>query len=586
MSTDDFCRVLRLFLKSRSRKGSFEVQGVSRQVLFSNCGNFAEVTTTSVASTSKREAILTVVAFVTIFCMGVALALPEALCNWRFAPDAIGYIATAHNWLEGRGWVDPVLYSYFLPDSSPPISAFAIRPPVISMLLVLPIAMGASLTSLAVLHVFWASLIGAASLLVGKRVTTLATATAFALAITGSVAWTLLADQVLTEVTSVGLALLFLAFTKSGLSSVRGAIGLGLLLLVAYFTRPNLGILLPAAALAYFLEYGLKASLRSAPLWTFALTFAASKIVVSNLIEANTGVVPYAHYGLMAETVNDMPLALFNHDYEGGLVFLSKNWDLVGAAIRDNFLEWCSAFFDGVLFMRAGWLAVPAIALAVLRPGPQSLIVRTAAFAAIGFTLVALGVYGGFDVSRYPLQGFVFIQLLNVLLIARLAAHFRWSATVPLIVVTLLFVVDDGPLLLNRARNRWRDYQAVGTRQVISRWDRRALVVGEYLDRNAILASPNPWTFYKWWGMAGVSIPVDLTDLESLHRYLDEIHPGYLLTEGNPSEALLQSSKRLKALLVIEGTGALFEVLNPGKASRPWTAPSPLASLGDDANEP
>ena len=528
----------------------------------------------------SRAKLQTVGACLFTFCFGIVLAMPVALARWRFSPDSLGYIASVHNWLEGRGWVDPILYSYYLDGVTAPVSSFAIRPPVISVLLAGPIALGAELNTLSVLHVIWAALIGTYALLVAKRLVCLSVAWAFALALAGSAAWVAMSDQLMTEATSVGLALVFLAHVKRGLSSTRGALGLGLLLLIGYFTRPNLGILLPAACLAFALEHGVKQSLRSKPVWVFVISFLAMKTVVTWAIGHFSGAVPFEHYGLMGQTVNDAPLALFNREYTGWLPYVRENYELILSAISDNCVAWRDAFLFEITFMRAGWLAVPALYLALVRPKFCGLTERTAAFAALGFTAVALLTYGGFDLMRYPLQGYVFLQLVNVLLLARLTERVRLSPVIPIVIVAVVFVVDVGPFLQGHVLQNWNSYTSNGTKENHRNRDLKVKALGGLLDRNAIVASPYPWTFYIWWGIAGHTIPADIESVENLHLYLDKYTPGYLYTEGNPPIELLESSERLKPIRVTEGDGGLFEVLNPSDKSRPWIAPTPLYKLG------
>ncbi len=531
-----------------------------------------------------REKRWTLAACVFTFSLGIVLAMPVALARWRFEADALGYIVSAQNWLEGRGWIEPVLYSYFIDGETPPISSFAIRPPVLSVLLAGPIALGAELTTLSVLHVIWASLIGTYALLVAKRLVSLSGAWAFALATAGSAAWVGMSDVIMTEATSVGVALLFLAHVNRGLASARGALGLSFLLLIGYFTRPNLGILLPAACLAFALEHGIKATLRSKPIWILGLSFFALKAGVTWTIEHFSGAVLFENYGIMGQWVTGDPIALFNCKYAGLLAFVRENNEQVFGAILDNCIAWRDAFFFDFLYMRAGWLAVPALYFGLVRPKFCGLTERTAAFAALGFTGVAVMTYGGFDVSRYPLQGFVFLQLLNVLLLVRLVERLRWSQSIPLVIVATVWLVDLVPVARTHTWDNWVSYLNNGTIEIRSKRDLKALELGALIDRNAILASPNPWRFYFWWGIAGHSIPEDLENTENLHLYLDKYNPGYLFTRGNPPIELLAGSDRLKPILIKKRQG-LFEVLNPSEKSRPWIAPAPMFMLGREQAE-
>ena len=59
----------------------------------------------------------------------LALALTSVLAIIALPKAAVGYIATARNWVEGQGFVDPIVYSYYLEGVTAPIPAIAVRPP-------------------------------------------------------------------------------------------------------------------------------------------------------------------------------------------------------------------------------------------------------------------------------------------------------------------------------------------------------------------------------------------------------------------------------------------------------------------------
>ena len=65
----------------------------------------------------------TVAAFLVVAAGTLVLALPGVLTEVALTADALGYVATAHDWLEGKGFVDPIVYSYYLPGLRPPAPA-------------------------------------------------------------------------------------------------------------------------------------------------------------------------------------------------------------------------------------------------------------------------------------------------------------------------------------------------------------------------------------------------------------------------------------------------------------------------------
>jgi hypothetical protein len=95
----------------------------------------------------------------------LALMLGSVLKVIPMPNDAVGYIATARNWIEGQGFVDPIVYSYYLEGATAPIPAIAVRPPGISLLLAIPLALGSGLLGLAIVHAIWSAAIGASILL-------------------------------------------------------------------------------------------------------------------------------------------------------------------------------------------------------------------------------------------------------------------------------------------------------------------------------------------------------------------------------------------------------------------------------------
>ncbi|RIK96790.1 MAG: hypothetical protein DCC71_22195, partial [Proteobacteria bacterium] len=67
-------------------------------------------------------------------------------------PDAVEYLGIAWSWVSGAGFVDPVLYSYYLPGVRPPVPALAMRAPALPVLLAAPLALGASLRAVLIGH--------------------------------------------------------------------------------------------------------------------------------------------------------------------------------------------------------------------------------------------------------------------------------------------------------------------------------------------------------------------------------------------------------------------------------------------------
>ena len=91
-------------------------------------------------------------AFVVVAAGAFAVALPDALVFLRLPNDVVVYIAAAKSWIHGSGFVNPVLYSYYLGDATPPVPAIAIQAPVVSVLFAGVLGLGTGLVGLGVAH--------------------------------------------------------------------------------------------------------------------------------------------------------------------------------------------------------------------------------------------------------------------------------------------------------------------------------------------------------------------------------------------------------------------------------------------------
>jgi hypothetical protein len=177
---------------------------------------------------------------IVVAAVAASIALPIALTWIRLPNDVVEYVAVARNWVEGRGFVDPILYSYYLGDTTPPVAAIVVRAPVISVLFAFVLWLGGGLAELSVAHVAWASCIGASTVLLGQRVMSLPAAAALGIVVAWSPAWELASTRLLTEATAIGVLLLLIALAPYGLRSARGALILSSLTLLGWLTRPNL----------------------------------------------------------------------------------------------------------------------------------------------------------------------------------------------------------------------------------------------------------------------------------------------------------------------------------------------------------
>jgi hypothetical protein len=533
--------------------------------------------------------------FCAVVALGVLLfGLPRVLARWWLPPDAIGYIAAAYNWLQGVGFVDPILYSHYLPDAHPPVPALAIRPPLLSFLLVPPIAMGLGISGLHLLHVAWASLVAASALLVARRTLSVPAAAGFAIAVAWAPGWAAVSVRPLSEVTGAGALLLVLVLVRGGLASVRGALILSAATLLAWLVRPNLGIVAPAFVLAGAVELGPRRALRSRPLWAYLVSFAVLHGCAVLVPAAVFGFVPYAHYGVMAEIFDVHDIYYYGKQYVGWWAFVQANTDAILAAVQSNLGALYDQLFRTSFYLKVGWFAIPAGVVALLHSGEGSLERRFAIFAALGFALVAVATYGGFSKDRYFLYAVLCLWFATsaALDLARERIEARWGGRstgnrallamvhwLPLWLVVGCFALQAAPAELGESQKQWRLYRERGTQPRNKDWDRVARSLCASIHPDAVVASPHPWAIYLWCGNAGLRIPRDLDHPGLLDRYLDEQSPGYLLSDTGPGFALLQHSPRLEAVASTRGR-ILYRVKDAGPRSRPWRAPPPIAALG------
>jgi hypothetical protein len=350
---------------------------------------------------------------------------------------------------------------------------------------------------------------------------------------------------------------------------VAGGLALAGVTLLAWLVRPNLALVLPAVVLALVLERGPRVALRSRPLWAYVGGFAALYAAVVLAVTAATGLAPYAHFGAKLEVIETWEYFRYRKPYVGGLAYLQANHGAVLAALARNLRESWDVLFGSGFYWWVGWPAVPALGYALLRRGEGSLERRFAAWAALGFTGTAIVTYGDFDARRYLLLGAVCAWFTVAAAAEAVASRFsaRW---LPLLGAAALFAIERPGRTFD---DPWSAWQQMGPTY-------RAICA--HIDRDALVASENPWWLYLWCGNAGLHVPYDLNSLDWLHRYLDDQKPRYLLVPRHPRWELFTRSPRLRRLAA--GPDAdLYECLDPAAKSPVWHAPPPLARLGEPA---
>ena len=514
-------------------------------------------------------------------CAGtLVLALPRVLSRWGLLPDAVEYLGIAWSWVRGSGFVDPVLYSYYLPHAAPPVPALAMRAPLLPLLLAGPLALGASPHALIVGHALFAAAVGASGVWLARR---LAPAAGFAYGIgfAWCFAWIAAVENLLTEPLSVAMLFALLALAPAALRSKRTGAALGGLFFVAWLTRPNLALVAPAFLLAALLVLGARRALRSAPLWIALCGFAVLQQGFSLAVSKATGYAPYQHYKVLLETTSAVDAFYYQKTYVGWLGYLQANRARVGAVLSWNARELVRLLFLAPDCHYVGWLALPALVHAWRTRDERRflrLLVACTGLLLLAFVAVS---WGAIDPRRLALPALACLWLLAAGWLADAAARLapggapRFAQALPALVPLALFAFSPSASgMLRESARALAAYRRAGTRTGLE--GSAAARFCAQMDRDALVASPDPWSVYLACGNAGWVLPLDLDDEGWVDRYLDERAPGYLIADA-PRGAQLGGSPRL-VRLDAAGELVLYRVKEAGPRSRPWSAPPPLAA--------
>lgn len=552
----------------------------------------------------RRPAPSTLLIALCIAAIVATVTLPTALRGGFLTPDATEHLSIAHNWVEGAGFVDPVQW-YYLLDQPPPIPATAARAPVVSLLASIPLRMGATVTTVIVLHAVWGGAVAALVFWIGSRFMRRRAAAAAALILCVSPAWVMLSSTPLTEVTATAAYVLVLATAGGALRSRNGAILCAALTLLAYLTRPQLAALSLAIWVAAALEIGPQKALRNSSLWTYALTFLAGVLCVGAIVEAMTGLALYAGYEHQSQVLSiDKSSAVwsYGHAYPGTMQFIQENASQIATITGERIGQLAGALFTSPQFNYIGWLAIPAVLFGLLRKRDGALEHRINAFSILGFSVVLIATYSAFDPSRYPLLVAVPASLgglawLDAWLRSLERGEGRGPGArnksllgyTPLLAVLLAFVLLPTWRYAGSLPNAWAIYQLDRSAPApLSNAHVNLLDFCKHIHPDALVASLNPWGVLLTCGNAGLRLPVDLHDPAQPHllaRFLTERAPEYILLGPGYPQPWRNQLIEYGMQPVFEQAGSqLLATVNPSPRSRPWNAPTPLRCAGRPAS--
>lgn len=539
-----------------------------------------------VASAHSSRSALVAAGVVALGCL--AVTLPSLAHIVYVSNDAIGYVATARSWIAGQGFVEPILYSYYLDGARVPVPATAIRPPIISILFAIPMKLGAGLVGLGIVHAVWSAAIGASTVLVGRRFMSLPAATAAAIGVAWSPSWRFASTHLLAEATSIGALLLLFALAPRLLRRPSGGLLLAVATVLAWLVRPNLGAVAPIIALAAALHWGTRNALRSKPLWAYLLSFALLQQSCAWLLGAIFGFPPYAHYGVMAETLSMTDVRSYQNEYNGAIKFLATHSAEILGHLLDNARATLDWLFIKPAYLFVGWIGLPGLAYALARRSQADLHLALWATGSIVFGAIAILTGWGFDGMRYPLPAAVCLWLVAMAGCDRLLARILESASetrqhwlrwlvLSLPMAAWLIALPQTRVLSEVAHNLTLE----GTKphlQKDAKWNRLSRNLCQHMDADGVVASDQPWTLYYWCGNAGYLLPRDLNDLAWLHKYLDEIEPDYILAVRKEDIRVFNRSPRLT---IAQERGAAVLYARTGAAVQPgqWNSLGPLHDL-------
>ena len=537
----------------------------------------------------SRARALALAAAAAVAALAALRAVPPVLAGWPLSPDAVEHLAIANSLVHGAGFVDPVQWSYYLSED-PPLPAFAMRAPVVPLLLAAPLGLGATLAQVLLAHALWASLVAGACVLVARRFMGLPAAAGAALGIAGSSAWAEVASHPWTEATSLAALVLVLATARGALRSVPGALVCAACTLVAWGTRPNLGLLAPAVVLGAAWQLGPRAALRSRPLWAYAFGFALLHRLVVVAVRAWTGLAPYEGYGFLLEVLRIPDAWLYRTHYAGPAAFAAAHAGELASRALANARGLGVALFLDPRLQWAGWLLLPALAVAAREREraevAEGLEARVCLVLAAGLALAVVANFAVFDTRRFPLPIACASWLAGAWALDRVARRRAgratgrraalWRAT-PLAAAVLLFAGGSGaPLAAELRAMASRAPGPAGERY--DSWDAAARAWCPLLEPDALVAAPSPWSVVLWCGNAALRLPSDLASRAWLERFVAEKRPRYLAASGPRFEALFESSERL-ARRATEGRSFLYEVVD-AESPGAWRAPPPLVCAG------
>jgi hypothetical protein len=277
----------------------------------------------------------------------------------------------------------------------------------------------------------------------------------------------------------------------------------------------------------------------------------------------------------------------FQKEYVGTWAFLQEHW----AEVLRNMKLRASDLFDALFWKPhhnlAGWLALAGVPYALLAAGPAAFERRLCALAAIGYSLVVLGLHGDFDAIRYPIFVTVSAFLCSMALVDDLVralgertgrAGVRWTPWFSLVLAVLLIAPAMANLTLPRAQVGLQSYRQRGFRTSFD------IPVGvskmcPHMAPEALVLARDPWAVTMWCGNPALRVASDLVHDRWWPRFIQEYRPRYIIAHAGHRVAWLRFSPLVELLEKTTGL-ELYEVRGTGVDTRQWTPPPPPVCAG------
>lgn len=518
----------------------------------------------------------------------IALAcFPVVPYDATFTPDETEYLTIGYSWASGSGFVDPVQWHYAL-DPGPVVPGWAVRPPVVSVLIGIGYFAGATTPFLLEMHVVWTAVVAGLITLVAGRFMRLPAAVGAGLVIGTAPAYVALAPIFLTEVTSVAAFLLVLAAVEQVPRSSRVAALCALVSILAWATRPNyLGLPL-AVLVAVVWQQGPAASLRSKGLWTYLGTLVGLFLAVRWIATAAGGYALYEAQARLSTQIDIDEASKLVVESPEALEFLRANAARIGEIVRHRIRDTVGLLLSPG-YGRVAWIGLPGI-LWCLFARPGSVTRRFCALSALGLCLTIFITLAAFDASRYPLLPAVPMALCGFALLDDLARAFarRFAiarirpvmATAPLAVALFLISTWASPSLANWT-DRWPIAPSWAPLEQVGRINRHLVRLCAQTPPDALLATKDPWAVSRLCGNPVLRIPHKLFVGHTPRQFIAERAPRYILVHKAGARPWLRL-RHLSRPIAESGPLVLLETNAPASDTNTWHGPGPLRC----ANQP